>query len=385
MITENEFADLNPKFVQSQGRTFVVWDQFSENGSKINFAEFSGSQFTSSDSLIKKDLFEKDVGFYNGKPFIALIEENELFFGEADKTLKQLTKDEFVDSQPKILFYQNIALTGRGIIVWLKDDAKGKEVFFSQITDGLAFKEESTEIFVQANQFELIEDNSGNAVLLWSEITGNQPELFYSVYGRTTNNWSEKGFLTDSLALEEKFSGTFTQQNSLVISVLETEIELKEQTDGFTGKDLEEDKQLTEDTRTFSNIPVYGNKNLIFVSHAYVNDLEFTKEIEFSSIPKANQETTVKAWIKNSGDLALKNVKVRLVDESSSQPIETKTLKTVLKTGKEKLIEFNWTPKNIQQNKTVSVLLDPLDEIQESNENNNKKTIFFLQITQFQF
>ncbi|MBU2099830.1 hypothetical protein KKB11_01210, partial [Candidatus Micrarchaeota archaeon] len=375
VITENDSADLNPSFVFNEGRLFLVWDQFNENSSKINFAEFSGSSFISPNQISKNNLFEKSVSFYNGNPFIALIEENELFFGEADKQLKQLSNDSFTDSSPKLLFFNNIALTGRGIIVWLKDQGKGKELFFSSITNGQAFKEEETGVFVQANQFELIEDNSGNAVVLWTEINENKPELFYSVYDRSTNNWSEEQFLTDSPALEEKFSAAFNTQNSLLISVLETEIELIQETDSFTGKDLEEDKMLENDERTFSNIPVPKEKNLILVTHSYSNDLLFSnKGVEFSKMPEAGKQILIKVWFKNSGDTALKNVKVQLFDESSGQSIETQTLKKVVKAGEERLVEFKWTPRKVFQNQKISIILDPLDEIAEAIESNNKLT-----------
>ena len=187
-------------------------------------------------------------------------------------------------------------------------------------------------------------------------------------------NWNNRQVLTDSLNFEEKFSAAFTEKNSLIASVLETEISLEETKGAYTGKDLEEDKQLNADERAFSNIPVPGRKNIVLLAHAYANDLQFLeKEIEFSSVPKTGEKIIVKTGFRNQGDTLLDGMKVQLVDESSGQPIQTKTINN-LKAGKMQEIWFEWIPGETNISKNVSIVLDPYNEILESNEENNKKT-----------
>ncbi len=385
-LTNNDLPDLNPKIVKSGSKIFLVWDSFDLDGtSSITYSEFTAGNFSLPDTLAAgQTAVEKDVSFDDGKAYLAYISwddetegSEELLFRELDEGAESqhVTEDSSTDSKPKILFFQNTAVAGDGILVWIKEVENGRELFSASLVGGKAFNVKGTGILIQSTNFELVEDNSGNAVLLWSEITDNQPELFYAVYDRSSRNWNEKQFLTSSLGFEEKMSAAFTALNSLIVAVLETEIELQEVTYTYTGQDMEEDRQLESDERTFSNIPVPGKKNLSFVIHAYANDLHFNTEkgIEFSASPEAGKEITVKALFKNTGDNTLTDVNICLFDEKFSQIIETKTIEK-LKAGKEQEIEFSWTPAETLQSQSVSIILDPFDGIKESDEENNKIT-----------
>ncbi|HLC36976.1 MAG TPA: CARDB domain-containing protein, partial [archaeon] len=365
-ITSNGAPDLDPRIINSNGEINVYWDRYNEDQTITSFFSLmQGNNFSRENELLKLNSLQKSISFSTGNPLIAYIDEEtkDLFFGNGfNKALhSRITNDEAIDFNPKLVLLQNTSSLGNGLIVWVKEISESKfELFYSEINNFNPETGKSTGIAFAGQQFDLTEDSKGNAVLLWTELIEGKPELVYAAYDNEFNNWSEMHALTDSINLEGQTSIAFTEKNSVLAAVLETEIELIE---------------FMEREWNFKNVAKPGKKNLIFVEHTYTNDLLFNEEkgIDFSEAPKAGKQVALRAWFKNNGDNTLESVKVELFDELLKQSIETKTFNNV-PAGKELEASFAWSPAEGTGNRRVSFILDPENEVEEGNEENNKIT-----------
>jgi hypothetical protein len=210
-----------------------------------------------------------------------------------------------------------------------------------------------------AKDFRLITDPAGQVTMLWEDVVegGAGPEPLVFNYDAALNNWSQPvRLLANSNILERSFSGAYADSGSLLLAY--NQVRIQTDTDGVP---------------VFTNSPV----DLMYLNYQIGGDLGLAaSDILFSTNnPAPGQTVTISALVHNLGEKAATNVQVVFYDGHPSgggtMIGSTQTVAGVLSAGSNATVQVSWIVPQTTSNRTVYVVVDPGQLLEDRNRANN--------------
>jgi len=207
---------------------------------------------------------------------------------------------------------------------------------------------------------------AGNLALIWQKMTENGSDAHYRVYDPLSSTWGQDSFLSQDSDLERSFAPVWDAAGNLTLAY--NNVVITKQT---VSVDVEGGGTVTVD-----GVPQPGQVDLMLAKRALVKDLSAVPEglTADGTTFLPSDALTLKARVKNAGNLAVQNVQVAFYDgdpASGGTLIGTSTVPGWLEAATEAEVMLNWTVPQPAQARTIHIKIDPAATVTESDEANN--------------
>jgi hypothetical protein len=271
----------------------------------------------------------------------------------------KLTNDQNMDSSPRVVYGND----GTLCMAWMKDNdirfALGTDVTNSVV---IASPGQS----MQARDFDLVMGANGQIALVWNDVSQTYNDIFVAYYEPITKTWSTPRQLTSDDAMERFITSAFDAQGNLFCVYDKNHTQYVDQVTTVNGQVV-----------TVKGVPKPGQSDLMYLQYTLSTDLSVS--IEDVNIDPANPEpgtnATITAKIKNIGESPAQNVQIAFYD---GNPLSGGTLIDAIKTipdpiagGQEATTSVTWTVPQTTTSKTLYVVVDPTNLIEDRNRSNN--------------
>jgi hypothetical protein len=210
---------------------------------------------------------------------------------------------------------------------------------------------------------------AGNVVVLWQEMTEAGSDAHYRVYDPVSATWGEDTLLSNDSELERSFAPVWDAVGNLVLAYDNVAITKEEKSVEVAGGQ----------TVTVSNVPQPGRVDLHVVRRALVKDLALdglSAEGGRDFLP--GEEITLKATLRNSGNVAVQDVEVSFYDgdpDNGGTPIASVVHPGWLRAAETAEVSAAWTIPAPVRTRTVVAVADRAGAVTENDEENNAATL----------
>ena len=289
--------------------------------------------------------------------------DTELFYRMMDASsiwgaTTRLTNDAIPDINARVL----LDSSGDVFTVW----KRGGDLVMQRDLAGIPLVLRADSGSVGATDFTLALGPNGNLLVIWQDMSENGSDAHYRVFDPASNTWGLDTLLANDRDLERSFAPVWDASGNLVLAYLNVEIINQTKTVTIAGGgDV-----------TVDGVPQPGQVDLLLARRAIVKDLALSANgLTAEGTNYLPGDTiTLKAKIKNTGNVAVENVAVSFYNgdpSSSGALIQTVTLPGWLKAYDEACATINWTIPEPAVARTIFALLDPSGIITEFDESNN--------------
>ena len=214
--------------------------------------------------------------------------------------------------------------------------------------------------------FSLALSPGGNVVALWQEMTDFGSDAHYRVFDPASNTWGLDTLLSQDSDLERSFSTAWDNMGNLVLAYDNVTVTKQNKIVALEGGGTVE----------VTGVPQPGQVDLNLAKRALVKDLTLSANglTAAGTTYLPGDAITLKAMVKNSGNVAVENVPVSFYNgdpAAGGTLIQTVTLPGWLKAADEAEATINWTIPAPAIARTVFVKVDPAGIVTEASETNN--------------
>lgn len=208
----------------------------------------------------------------------------------------------------------------------------------------------------------------GNIVVIWQEMAKGGSDVHLRVFDPTSGTWGEDTVLSDDADQERAFSPVWDQQGNLVIAYENAAITYEEKTvELVVGGEI-----------TIDHVPTEGQVDLHLVRRALVRDLEVDAINAEGETFQAGEEITLRATLKNSGNVAIENPALGFYDgdpAAGGTLIATHTHPGWLRASEEVEFTTDWVIPAPTLQRTIYAIVDQAKVLTEHKEENNTASI----------
>lgn len=375
-LTDNGYLDQTPMLERgSDGTLLLVWSE-NEGNQLTGTAEFpgrllsriwDGSAWSGQQTALANmaGVIRPDVA-YSGAEALAVytldmdgdlggMTDQEIYAvvwdGSAWGAPQRLTDNSVPDGSPRVVYSPE----GEPIVVW----EQGEQLVMRRGLTGEDTPLGAEGIASGIVDFKLTVDNAGNLVLIWQDDSPEGTDAFYAVYDAEHDRWSRTLQLTADESVEQDFSATFDPNGVLQMAYNKVQVEYVDYGGG--------------------PVPMAGRADLYVLEHTLGENLS----IEPPSLrisppnPALGSDVILSASVGNTGDTAIENVAVAFFDgtpESGNQIGDTILIES-LDAGDKAPVSLPWTVPFAHVPHTISVAVDPGNEVLEADETDNTASV----------
>ncbi len=231
---------------------------------------------------------------------------------------------------------------------------------------------------------ELLSDEGDNLIAVWRAASGEVSDLYRIAYDVQDGSWSQPLMLTQNRDMEWAYDAVWDDLNDQVFIVLMdrqviTEV-VQVEFPTTTSLAFSPGTGMAVLTETVPiTMPAFGPSRLAQLTYAPAPDLVITTtDIVLSpGNPAPGSTATISATIANQGDMAARPVEAAFYDGdpgSGGTLIGTAALPDSLPGGLTTTVTISWAVPITPATHTLYILLDPSDQVAESDEGNNQAT-----------
>jgi len=292
--------------------------------------------------------------------------DSELFYRDFDGVawgpVTRRTTDSAADRNPRAW----VDAAGRAFVVWnqadrlmLDRDFAGTPTVVREAADSLG-----------VTDFALTGGPGGNLVLIWQEMSEHGSDGHYRVYDPASGTWSLDTLLTTDRDLERSFAPVWDAAGNLTVAYNAVAISTETVAVTVEGGEVIE----------VEGVPQPGQVDLRVAKRALVRDLEVVPDslrVEGERFLPGDP-ATLRATVRNSGNVALQEVVVRFYDgdpHDGGTLIHEVTRPGWLLAGENAEIVHVWTLPEPAAARRVVVVVDPAGAITEFSEENNTASL----------
>jgi len=207
---------------------------------------------------------------------------------------------------------------------------------------------------------------AGNLALIWQEMTENGSDAHYRVYDPLSGTWGQDSFLSQDSDLERSFAPVWDAAGNLTLAY--NNVVITKQTVNVVVEG--------GGTVSVDGVPQPGQVNLLLAKRTLIKDLSAVPEglTADGTTFLPGDALTLKARVKNAGNLAVQNVQVAFYNGDPTNGgtlIGTATVSGWLEAATEAEVTLNWTVPQPAQARTIHIKIDPASAVAESDETNN--------------
>lgn len=280
--------------------------------------------------------------------------------GAAWSDFTQLTDNAVSDDNPTVLY----TASGERRLIWVQDERLA--VLHDDWTEAPTLTSiEGSDLGLM--NFVVAVDAQDNLMLIWRDYTDAGQDLFYALYDETAGLWSLESQLTDDPALERDFAAAFDPNGQLMVA--------------YALDHLTETVKIISPTLIITGVTEYDYTDLYVLHYTpetdlTVSDLSLPRYFEN---PWPGDSVDVAITVQNAGAWGVLSPTVALYDGDPALDgtlVATRTIAGPLAGGASADVTIRWTvPVTPVQPHTLYAVVDPDNEIDESNEANNDLTL----------
>ncbi len=272
--------------------------------------------------------------------------------------LTRYTNDALADRSAKVA----VDATGQVYALW----QRGTELVMDRNLTGTPSAVRTDAATAGFSDFLLTLSPGGNVVVLWQEMTDFGSDAHYRVFDPASGTWGLDTLLSEDSDLERSFSPAWDAMGNLVLAYNNVTVTKQIKTVTLEGGGSVE----------VTGVPQPGRVDLLLAKRALVKDLSISANglTAEGTTYLPGDPITLKAKIKNSGNVAVLDVPVSFYDgdpAAGGTLIQSVTLPGWLQASDEAEATVNWTIPQPAIARTVYVRVDPAGIVTESNETNN--------------
>lgn len=255
-----------------------------------------------------------------------------------------------------------VGAAGDAYCIWQRGDDLMMDVNFSG-TPSIVRPDSGTFGF---SDLALTVGPAGNVAVIWQEMGEHGSDAHYRVYDPTSVTWGQDSFLSEDSDLERSFAPVWDAAGNLTLAYNNVQISKVTKNVVVEGGA----------TVTVDGVPQPGQVDLLLAKRALVKDLAAVPEglTADGTTFLPGDALTLKARVKNSGNLAVQNVQVAFYDgdpANGGKLIDTAAIPDWLEAATEAEVTVNWTVPEPAQARTIYIKIDPASTVTESDEANN--------------
>jgi len=281
--------------------------------------------------------------------------------GSSWSDLIVLTSNTLIDDSPSI----NYTSTGERSLIWLQNSG------LMMLGDDWSLSPSSTKVerdgYLLRN-FETAIDKNDNIALIWSGMATEGSDLFFSLYDSQNGSWLLAEKLTNSDALEKQTSASFNGSGQLMVAY---------------ALDNMIPETIIREGIEIPNVMQYQSTDLHVLNYTPDSDLTVSDlSLPYRPNPEPGETVLVQANIVNSGDWSVDNPTISFYDGDPSLGgilIGTYNHIGYITAGASITVDMQWlVPSNTVSSRSVYVIVDPdnlIDERDETNNQINVKTV----------
>jgi subtilase family serine protease len=418
-LTNNTLMDFLPNAAGRNGSVMVLWLQDGDNdfpafidddtafSEDIYYALWDGATWAISPTLAINDATtgEQPQFAYNGTSAVLVwsgdtdgdpntVADRDIYYATWNGTTwtgaTRFTNDSLADLSPRVTYDS----TGTAHLLWVKGMPSGDD-FASQLYYAALNGSWSapTQIFEVPDLSGLVltnawENGQDDLAAIWRGASDQPSDLYHTVYDFDDASWSQPSLLTDDREAEWSYDAVWDAANDQVFLVLvQREVGSEVVNVDFPTLAPETGPAITAPlTETIAiTIPVFGDSNLGWLTHAPAPDLAITAAdiVLNPANPLPGASAIISATIQNLGDLAANPVKVAFYDgdpDSGGSLIDSVTLPGSLTGRMTATLTVSWNVPGTATSHNIYVVVDPNDDVStESDEGNNKAFVTTVQ------
>lgn len=272
--------------------------------------------------------------------------------------LTRYTNDALADRSAKVA----VDATGQVYALW----QRGTELVMDRNLAGTPSPVRADAATAGFSDFILTLAPGGNVVVLWPEMTDFGSDAHYRVFDPASGTWGLDTLLSEDSDLERSFSPAWDAMGNLVLAYNNVIVTKQNKTVTLEGGEIVE----------VTGVPQPGRVDLLLAKRALVKDLSISANglTAEGTTYLPGDAITLKAKVKNSGNVAVQDVPVSFYDgdpAAGGTLIQSVTLPGWLKAADEAEAMVNWTIPQPAIARTVYVQVDPAGTVTESDETNN--------------
>ncbi len=383
-LTSNGYLDFKPRLAaDDDGTAMLVWLTNHENDffggtfahpNDIMYSRFDGISWstpavaaTNVPSVLNLDLAYNDYQaalFFSGDADADLVTAGDIglyattFNGTSWSAISALSTSAELDTNPKPWYNEHDELN----LVWYRD---GDLMFAAEpdLSDATVVVD-AQGVNPGVADFVLATDDAGRAALVWSDVSTDFVDLWFSFFDPLENSWSAAGQLTTDHAAEHYISATLDDNSNLVAVYAKQAFITETRVVSLNEVDYDVD------------VPVPDQADLAVVYHSFFTDLAIDSNgitIEPFN-PKPGETATITAQITNTGDFPVSDVDVAFYD---GDPLAGGTLVDLatelgpIAGGGSALLEVDWVVPAAAVPRDIYVVVDPYQQQAEADITNN--------------
>ena len=383
-ITDNNALDHSINLmVSSDGALMTTWIQNSDgqllgdsvSPDQLKYAIWNGTSWSVGDVTNTQfsSLYSYDASLNNSSEGVLVLShgqnenlqemnELELYYTEWNgidwSELTRLTDNSFYDDSPSV-FYTSL---GEKRLLWLQENE------IMMLEDDWTLPPSTSQLVrddYRLRNFTTVVDNGDNIAILWSGVSNEGSDLYYSLFDSDSQSWLLAERLTESSAVEKQISASFDASGKVLIAYV---------LDNYFPENIERDGVI------YNDVMQYQSTDLHILQYTPDSDLNATNlHLPYRPNPEPGETVLVRADISNVGDWSVENPSISFYDgdpELGGLLIGSYTHTGYVAAGTSVTTEVNWTiPADSTTAHTVFAVVDPGGLINERDETNNRTSL----------
>jgi hypothetical protein len=312
---------------------------------------------------------------------VATLTDRELRFSSFDgsvwsaATVLAGAGDGVRDVSPRVAYDS----TGRAVVTWVKtgvsigeaDSDVTDQLVFLEIVDGAPTTPARALDVPAIGDSQLLIDSQDNPIVIWQGLSGSGADIFYSVFDRSSSEWSEPIQFTDDADLEWWFSPFINDDGELEIIHLSREV-------GSEPAPADDGSGAEGEPGDMIMVPTFEGSSLQSEAVELGHDLSVVALTSSVANPEPGSVVRITATVFNSGDFSAPGSTIALTDDGVA--IGTNLSVPALRAGETAEVVFDWTvPLGATTPHTLVAQVDPDLQLDETDEANNDTSLVMLQ------
>lgn len=392
-LTDNAFADFSPQLTGplSNGDLLLTWDQSESNqligtgapgavtnlrvmtrrwshatqswtAPEILLSNVTGERWQSLEVAANKGVFAWTVDIDGNSDDSTDVELFYRLYDVATGTWGAITRhttDGVADRNVQVV----VDAAGNVYAIWVRDGDLVMDVNFA----GTPTLVRSESDMLGFEEFAATIGPGGNVVVIWQETTEHGPDAHYRVYDPASATWGKDAFLSQDADLERSFAPVWDAAGNLTLAYNNVQIVRETKSVEVEGGQVV----------VVENVPQPGRVDLLLAKRRLTKDVVLAPEGLTADgenfLP--GDEVTLRAKVRNKGNLAVQNLKVAFYDgdpDAGGVLIATKVVPGWLEAMDEAEVSHIWMVPQPVQARTIHVEVDPDNEVTEADESNNR-------------
>jgi hypothetical protein len=384
IITDNTYFDRTPRVAAApDGSAMLFWvsnvanEEMGSlaNPNTIHYATYDGSVWSAPMPVAQSiPSVVKSAASFDGSRAVYVyaadtddnpdtVDDREIFAAAYEGGVwgpaNRLTNDNVEDASPQVVYDG----TGSLLLMWYRAGDLVMKTDLSLEPPAVVVDMEADASSGVAD-FRLALGQEGQIAVVWQDASRDRVDMWRAIYDPVLQTWSDAQQLTTDDWMEHAIAPVYTASGDLVAMYDKVDTQIETRTVNVNGQQVQVE------------VPVPDRTDLYLMRHKVLGDLAVFEEDVTLDPPDAavGEVTTIRAVVRNLGDVAAANVEVAFYDGDPSEGgvlLDMPVIPGLLNGGGQVLVSADWLVPPNPETHDIYIVADPNQQQEDGNRANN--------------